>query len=119
MKKSYISFLLGLLIICITKVNALEGDLIQSLDITDNGNGTKTITGLVASHKSDNTDYTFYACNSAGVCQRLDRYDTETRTGMNEEVTAGETYNYDNVGVNQTIPSSYKIRMGRLLVKVK
>ena len=31
MKKSYISFLLGLLIICITKVNALEGDLIQSL----------------------------------------------------------------------------------------
>lgn len=107
MKKSYISFLLGLLIICITKVNALEGDLIQSLDITDNGNGTKTITGLVASHKSDNTDYTFYACNSAGVCQRLDRYDTETRTGMNEEVTAGETYNYDNVGVNQTIPSSY------------
>lgn len=105
--KRYGIFLLGVCFIGINNVLALEGDLMQSTTVVDNGNGYKTITGMIGVHKMDNTDNKIYICDNSNNCIELKRDNSESRTDMNREDTMGENYNYDKLGVNATVPSGY------------
>lgn len=105
--KRYGIFLLGVCFIGINNVLALEGDLMQSTTVVDNGNGTKTITGMIGVHKMDNAGNKIYICDNSNNCIELKRDSSESRTDMNKEDTMGENYNYDNLGVNATVPSGY------------
>lgn len=107
MKKKFVLFVF-LILIPLCNVLALEGDLLQGFDVQNNGNGMCTIDGWMMSHKSDNSNYTFHACDASGNnCTELTRNNNESRTNMNTEATEGEIFNYNNIGVNQTIPCSY------------
>lgn len=109
MKRLYRFFFFVIIISFSYNVYALEGDLMQSVDVSDNGNGTVTITGMIGAHKMDNSDNTFYICSDINHCEELIRNDTERRTDMNLEESAGDVYNYDNLGINQTVPSNYNL----------
>lgn len=119
-KKSSMFIFILLITFSCGKIYAAEGDLLQGFDVTNNGNGMCTVDGWMMSHKFDNSNYTFHACDVSGNnCTELTRNDNESRTDMNTEATEGETFNYDNIGVNQTIPCSYTnlvIRDGNTIV---
>lgn len=105
MKMKYIALGIFLMLFSLDKSFALTGDLLQGFDVVDNGNNTCTISGWMMSHKSDNTNYTFQACDGSN-CTTLQRNSNENRTEMNKEVTEGEYYDYDNIGVDATVNMS-------------